>query len=172
MSASPVPSPGSRKFPETDLPGERHYLEGFYPMVRDGSFRLQPGERHYLGGFYPKVRDGSSHLQPGERLSWEQPRWSIPGLQVRIASAALEGLLELQNACMQHELGRQGEARAGAQCPPFMVTSLGAFNHEYVFQGLIICSPLHPLLARVLGEAMVTRQSKLASKARMAGCTF
>ena len=28
-------------------------------------------------------------------------------------------LLELQNACMQHELGRQGEARAGAQCPPF-----------------------------------------------------
>ena len=31
-------------------------------------------------------------------------------------------LLELQNACMQHELGCQGEARTGAQCPPFMVT--------------------------------------------------
>ena len=78
-------------------------------------------------------------------------------------------LLELENACVQHELGRQGEARAGAQCPPFMVTSLGTFNHEYVFQGLIICSPRTPLLARVLGEAMVTRQSELASKAKGKG---
>ncbi|CAJ1391851.1 unnamed protein product [Effrenium voratum] len=50
-----------------------------------------------------------------------------------------------------------------------MVTSLGTFNHEYVFQGLIICSPRHPLLARVLGEAMVTRQSELASKAKGKG---
>ena len=71
-------------------------------------------------------------------------------------------------ACMQHELGRQGEARAGearagAQCPPFMVTSLRTFNHEYVFQGLIICSPQHPLLARVLGEAMVTRGTLLSA---------
>ena len=45
------------------------------PLVRDlCSPGLQPGDRLYLGGFYPKVRDGSSHshLQPGERLSWEQ----------------------------------------------------------------------------------------------------
>ena len=76
-------------------------------------------------------------------------------------------LLELQNACVQHELGRQGRARAGAQCPPFMVTSLGTFKH--VFQGLIICSPQCPLLARLLGEAMVTRRSELESKAKGQG---
>ena len=50
-----------------------------------------------------------------------------------------------------------------------MVTSLGTFSHEYVFQGLIICSPREPLLARVLGEAMMTPQSELASKAKGKG---
>ena len=73
---------------------------------------------------------------------------------------------------MQHELGRQGEARAGAQCPPFMVSSLHTFSHKYVFQGLIICSPRRPLLARVLGEAMMTPQSELASKAKGKVLTF
>ena len=63
-------------------------------------------------------------------------------------------LLELQNACTQHELGRQtkaraGEVRAGAQCPPF---------------SLIVCSPRHPLLARVLGEAMMTPQTKVGRR--------
>ena len=127
----------AREFDRTFVDDGQQYAEfcNFASMQSVNLFReyIKPCRRADVWRYLHMCRRGGVYLD--FKCGLLKPLWSW--------------LLELQNACMQHELGRH------AQCPPFMVT--------YV---LIICSPRRPLLARVLGEAMMTPQSKLASKAK------